>query len=236
MTGSATTYTGTTTAACSLEVSKKWKSVSLQAKIVKVSGTVAGYAVVKGSIDGTNYVDISTDSLLLSNVTTNTKIWIFDNAPYQYFKISATGAGTMSATLTGYLLPNDPLTIQSIPSTANLKSTYSKTSDTITNSATNYLSIQVVKGYNTVTIQPIVTKISGTVAGTVTLQGSNDGTNYVTVSTSYLLGASATLTALNQTTTTKLFVITGSPYEYYRLSYTGTGTMAATLKGYLTAK
>jgi hypothetical protein len=107
---------------------------------------------------------------------------------------------------------------------------YGSTSDTIANSATGYVGITVNNYYKEVSFQAVVTKISGTVGGTVTLQGSNDGTNYVTVSASY--SDVQTLTPTNQATNSKLFTVTGSPYKYYRLSYTGTGTMSATIKGY----
>jgi hypothetical protein len=105
--------------------------------------------------------------------------------------------------------------------------------DTVTDSGTDYVELQVKNWYETVSIQAKTTKIGGTVGGTVTLQGSNNGTNYVTVNTAYVAGTSSTMTALNQTTTTKVFVITGSPYRYYRLSWTGTGTMSGRLYGYM---
>ena len=114
---------------------------------------------------------------------------------------------------------------------SNMTSNVSLTSDTTTNTATSYVGLGVQNWYNTITIQSVVTKISGTVAGTVTLQGSIDGTNYVTVNSSY-----ADVTSYSPTdvaTSSKLFVVTGSPYRYYRLSYTGTGTMSASHKGYV---
>ena len=73
----------------------------------------------------------------------------------------------------------------------------------------------------------------GTAGGTVTLQGSNDGVNFVTVSSSY--SSSRTLSVSNVTTSTAIFVVTSNPYKYYRLSYTGTGTMSCKLQGYFSA-
>ena len=119
----------------------------------------------------------------------------------------------------------------------------SASSDTVANSGTGYVQLQVKGAYSNVSIQVVSTKISGTAGGTVTLQGSNDGTNFVTVDASYLedistsspytTGGGTTLTVLNQATTTKVFVLNGSPYAYYRLSHTGTGTMVSRLRGYL---
>ena len=56
----------------------------------------------------------------------------------------------------------------------DMKSTSSKATDTVTNTGSEVLTAQV-NGYQAdVTIQAVVTKVSGTVAGTVVLQGSVD--------------------------------------------------------------
>ena len=113
----------------------------------------------------------------------------------------------------------------------NMVSNVSLTSDTTANTGVSYVGLGLAAWYNTVTIQSVVTKISGTVAGTVTLQGSIDGKNYVTVSSSYADVTSYSPT--NVATSSKLFIVTGSPYRYYRLSYAGAGTMAASHRGYV---
>jgi hypothetical protein len=77
----------------------------------------------------------------------------------------------------------------------------------------------------------VVTKISGTVAGTVTLQGSLDGINYSTVNSNYVTASSYSPT--NVATSTFRFIVTGSPYRFYRLSYTGAGTMSASHRGFV---
>jgi hypothetical protein len=61
----------------------------------KLSGTVAGTTYFQGSVDGTNY--ISLDSLVNTDVTTNTKIFSDVPTRYPYYRFRTTGTGTMSA-------------------------------------------------------------------------------------------------------------------------------------------
>lgn len=245
MTGSGDTVKDAGTDYVQLQVKKWYKSVSIQAIATKVGGTVAGTALLQGSNDGLNFLDMNTDTLQLTDITTNTKVWVVNGSPYSWYRITYLGVGTDTFKIAGYLLANAPYVGAATNVVSNLKSSYGLNSDTVVNSATNTLLIAVQQGYESVSIQAVVTKISGTAGGTVTLQGSNNGINYVTVSTGYLenvatgtpytTGGGATLTVLNQTTTSKLFTLIGSPYKYYRLSYTGTGTMSCSLKGYLLA-
>lgn len=71
-------------------------------------------------------------------------------------------------------------------------------------------------------IQSVVTKVSGTVGGSVILQGSLDGVNYKSI------GAD-TLTLANQTTNSHIWTLDNSRYYFYRTKATGTGTMNATI-------
>ena len=93
------------------------------------------------------------------------------------------------------------------------------TTDTVTNTGTAYLSLKLT-GYYTVSIQVNVTKISGTLGGTIVLQGSLDGTNYVTIP------SSSSLTVTNVASQGYLWTYSNSPYLYYRVLATGTGTMS----------
>jgi len=73
----------------------------------------------------------------------------------------------------------------------DLKSTTTtKVLDTVTNAGTRIQRGQANTGGANinVTLQVVITKISGTVGGTVTCQGSLDGTNFVTI------GSAATAT------------------------------------------
>lgn len=103
----------------------------------------------------------------------------------------------------------------------------------VTNTGTGECSLAVKNSYKIVAIQLKVVKTSGTVAGTVTLQGSIDGTNYETVLAAATVNNAATFTATDVATQVKTFIINNNPYLYYKLSYTGVGTMVATLSGYV---
>jgi hypothetical protein len=228
MTGSGDTLLNTTPDYVTIQPTIFYNQISLQAKVTKISGTVAGYGVIQGSNDGTNYNDINTDTLFMTDVTTNTKIWVLAFNSHLYYRIKYVGVGTMSAKIYGYAL-----TAGGMGKRASISMTqaFGSTSDTIVNTATGYVGITVNNYYERVSIQTVVTKISGTVSGTVTMQGSNDGTNFVTVSSAF--SDAQTLNTTDVATQSKLFTITGNPYKYYRLSYTGSGTMSATIKGNL---
>lgn len=230
MTKSATTMTNSTAVTATLQTNAVAENVSIQAVVTKSTGTVGGTVTVSASLDGTNYValPVATSTLDLTDQATNTAIFNYTNNNYLAYKVTFTGTGTMVAT------PSASVFTQGSTNkhvALNMLSNVSLTSDTTTNTATSYIGLGLAAWYNTVTIQSVVTKISGTVAGTVTLQGSIDGTNYVTVNSSY-----ADVTSYSPTdvaTSSKLFVVTGSPYRYYRLSYAGAGTMSASHKGYV---
>ena len=112
-------------------------------------------------------------------------------------------------------------------------SPYNLTSDTVTNGGTAYLTIkgtQLNTSYTTV--QVVVTKISGTVGGTISLQGSVDGTSYKALNTAETQTALATITATDASNVYH-WRLNGNPFNYYRVSWTGTGTMAASFTSQL---
>lgn len=123
---------------------------------------------------------------------------------------------TVVALSAATLAPTSKATAQ----VSSMVSEYSLTSDTITNTGTAYLYAKV-NGYYGVSIQITVTKISGTVAGTTVLQGSLDGTNWNTITTE------DTLTHTNVSSQGYLWTFVNSPYLYYRVYSTGSGTMSA---------
>jgi len=228
MVKSATTMTNTTAVTATLQTQYVTENTSIQAVVTKSTGTIAGTVALSASLDGTNYVALTSSTLALTDQTTNTAVFPLSKNPYLYYKLTFTGSGTMVGTPNGYLFSSG---LSNKHVVSNMLSPYSAISDTTTNSANSYVTLGVTNWYNTVTIQSVITKISGTVGGTCTLQGSIDGTNFVTVSSAYADVTSYTPT--DQTTNSKLFIVTGSPYRYYRLSYTGTGTMSASHRGYV---
>lgn len=240
MVGTAT-ITNAATNSVTLTVDGNYRTVSFQALVTKLTGTVTGTtAILSGSVDGTNFVNLNTDTLTCTSATINTKIWVLEGTSFRYYKITFLGTGTMTAQIKGYAFLTPQLGKHAV---SNMLSDYSVAGDTITNTGSGYVQLQVKGSYSSVSIQAVSTKISGTAAGTITLQGSNDGTNFVTISTGYLrdmtvsspyaISGTATLTVLNQTTTTKVFTVIRSPYAYYRISHTGSGTMVSRLRGYI---
>ena len=103
-------------------------------------------------------------------------------------------------------------------------------SDTVTNTGTITLTRAFKGGARAIGVQVAVTKTSGTVAGSIIMQGSIDGTNYYDISTQ---------TATNTTgTKTYIFGVKGEDayYSNYRISWTGIGTMVAIASAILVAK
>jgi hypothetical protein len=99
--------------------------------------------------------------------------------------------------------------------------------DTVSNTGTETWTLRVPGYQKTVAVQFVATKISGTVAGSVTLQGSLNGTNWATVP------SQSAFTATDVASQTAVWKFDGSGFSYYRLSWTGTGTMSASARAYL---
>lgn len=79
--------------------------VSVQVVVTKNSGTVAGKCECMGSLDGTNFVRIASDTLKLANVSTaQSYIWVISPSKYLDYRVMCTGTGTMNARVQSYLL------------------------------------------------------------------------------------------------------------------------------------
>lgn len=116
------------------------------------------------------------------------------------------------------------------PTTWDMESSYDGVYiDTVTNTGTGYVDIKFDATYSYISIQPVVTKISGTPTSNTNckLQGSIDGVNFKDI-TGDTLQITNTSSAIS-TVWTKT-AATGNPYYWYRVSYTGYGTMSAALK------
>lgn len=102
--------------------------------------------------------------------------------------------------------------------------------DTVSNTGTETWTLKVPGFQKVVSVQWVATKISGTVAGSVVFQGSLDGTNWDTV---LLVPAYSPTDVATQT---KIFTHDDSKYLYYRVQWTGAGTMSASARCYLLAR
>jgi hypothetical protein len=103
---------------------------------------------------------------------------------------------------------------------------YLNTLDTVTNAGSKSTSTLTASGWYygaSVSAHVIVTKISGTVGGSIGLYGSMDGTNWTLCETA--------TTATDATA--NYYINTTKRYYYYKIQWTGTGTMSASFKTYL---
>lgn len=103
----------------------------------------------------------------------------------------------------------------------NLRSTPTHSvTDTITDATVKY-QYGIANGSNRhITLQSTLDKISGTAAGTVKPQGSVDGVLYTDIA-----GQTA-FTLTNVTQQTCSFVLLSSPYQFYRIVVTPSGTQS----------
>lgn len=96
--------------------------------------------------------------------------------------------------------------------------------DTAVNTTAVNKVITLTAGYEGVVIQPVLTKVSGTVAGTVVLYESLDGTNYKSTGD--------TLTLANSTTNTVVWKKVSPVPVFYKATTVGSGTMSAIVRIY----
>lgn len=115
--------------------------------------------------------------------------------------------------------------------TALISPTYGNPLDTVVNTAVKVLWVKVTGYRETVTITANLTKISGTMGGTLVPIGSNDGVNFYDISQK----GSDTVTVANVATAGKAYNCQRG-YQYYGVQWTGTGTMSASISGKLIAR
>lgn len=76
--------------------------VSIQTTLTKLSGTTAGVAYLYGSLDNITYVRLVPDSLILGNVTTQSKLWLIQPSSVQYYQVRVVPTGTQSTKIATY--------------------------------------------------------------------------------------------------------------------------------------
>jgi hypothetical protein len=102
MTGSGDSIVNSGTKYLTADLSGNVVASAIQVVFTKTSGTAAGKATIEYSIDGTNYFRVSTDSLNVTNVTTQSKLWTITLPnSYKFVRIKVVGSGTSRYTLTG---------------------------------------------------------------------------------------------------------------------------------------
>lgn len=104
--------------------------------------------------------------------------------------------------------------------------------DTVTNTATKTWALAVTSAPKTITIQVDYTKISGTLAGSITPVASNDGATFWSVSSR--VTRDTTLAVGNASGGYNYSMPPG--WRYYGIQWTGTGTMSGSLVAKLSAK
>lgn len=110
--------------------------------------------------------------------------------------------------------------------TAMTSATYGAVLDTVTNSTAHYLVTGRVSGVaTTVAIHFTALEISGTTAGTATLEASIDGTTWYPYYDSRDSTYSFTLTDVATAQNYRWLVFTGGD-EYYRVKVVGSGTVS----------
>lgn len=99
-------------------------------------------------------------------------------------------------------------------------------SDTVTNTGNGSLTINLNSAYSNITIQPKVTRISGTMNSNSApkLQGSLDGTNYYDIPGDTLHITNTASPIVDD------WALSSQVYKYYRVTWTGSGTMSAKLE------
>lgn len=114
----------------------------------------------------------------------------------------------------------------------NLVSQYSKTIDTVINTATKYLTVPAPYGaiYRVTDVAITYTKISGTLAGSVQVQYSQNGTDY------YSVQQDSTLTVTDGTSITLGWQLREKGLKYLRVRATGAGTMSGQIRATITPR
>lgn len=98
--------------------------------------------------------------------------------------------------------------------------------DTLTNADTTTYTVTVSGSKSIISFGTNVTRISGTVAGTVKLYGSVDGTNYTTYAVDSLALSNSSVNFLP-------LKLTSNPYQKYKLTIITSGTQVCSQRTYL---
>lgn len=110
------------------------------------------------------------------------------------------------------------LTITAASAQSAFKYTTSNPTGAFTNTAVDTMNYTCTASYNLVTIQPVFTRATGTMAGTAILSYSVNGTNYVNTDTLTMTNAATNTTVWNK----------ASSARYWRIIRSGATTVTGT--------
>jgi hypothetical protein len=111
------------------------------------------------------------------------------------------------------------------------------TSDTVTNAGTEYLTITSASNVSIQGIQYVADKISGTVGGTVTLEASINGDDWLAIDTATTLKKGLDSYTNTDVAKNQFFWFVSRPaYVKYRLKIVGTGTMVLRVRAWIIGK
>lgn len=110
-------------------------------------------------------------------------------------------------------------------SQSNFNQTVANPTGALLNTTPDTMTVFAIHDYNFVGIQPVITKATGTQAGTAILNVSLDGVNWQPV-------IGDTLTLSNVATNTTIWRFDNPVYNYYRIIVSG----ATTVTGFASAK
>lgn len=99
--GGLDTVTNAGTKSYTLVVQGRKTDVSFQVNCTKISGTVAGTVQVLGTLDGTNYAVVSSDTLVDASHVFS---YSYTHNGYIKYKVTITGSGTQSSSYTVWAL------------------------------------------------------------------------------------------------------------------------------------
>jgi hypothetical protein len=97
--------------------------------------------------------------------------------------------------------------------------TVSAADDSLVNTDVGYATKTITGKASSISFVVLLTRNSGTAAGTVILEGSHDGTSYATVP------GTSTFTMTNVASQVATFSVAPSTYNYYRATVTTSGTV-----------
>lgn len=212
-------------------------NLTIQYLATQFSGTTAGVAYVQESTDGTSWTTMTYTNSSIQSVTNDTltvvsaavEIW---NIPVTYgykYRLFIDGSGS-NHTYHYVKMVLKPNFVKQFPSPA----TKAWTQQGVTNTETVYFTTGRITDNQILSLQLLMTQVSGTAAGTAYVQESLDGTSWKTLnqSSNTIQGMSSVAAAMSTTTgvatltngSVSVWHIPVTYAAFYRIVVASTGT------------